>query len=451
LPRAVLVIGAGAAGLIAFGRSREESFVNAVHSAGHRGDVAMRGFKDDFMAWKATLTPEERRIQLKQAQNEFNKKYKSTDEYNMALPEEKLNGLRDIVSKFIQSEQEDYKKMKKAMNAEEDNDLIEGAIARQNLNFEIAPRLIEIDRTAERRYFFASQRFQHAKETGGEFWPASPISKRMAMDNTGDAHMRNLRAVNAMVEGVKKDSSVDPETMKAIEEFAASVPADGTPWNVQVPVKLEEYINNGEASVDKALIELEAEMGADAFKKWSESDEGKKEIAAVRAELLSYTTKKFIEGYLLVDNDVKQTLEWFRSAEPMPGKTKADVARALWQILKESGQKVGPLDEEILADLTKYPAYLEGEYKHSFGTADKLWKMEAVDPFGSVFLLGIFETRQEALDVFNSWNLEYEAAKIKMNEEVAIWEKKDAAKLEANRDDQARLIKTFDDARAEER
>ena len=50
----------------------------------------MRGFKDDFYAWKETLTKDEQSLLLKQAQNEFDKKFRKSDEFTTDLPEEKL-------------------------------------------------------------------------------------------------------------------------------------------------------------------------------------------------------------------------------------------------------------------------------------------------------------------------------------------------------------------------
>ena len=43
------------------------------------------------------------------------------------------------------------------------------------------------------------------------------------------------------------------------------------------------------------------------------------------------------------------------------------------------------------------PAYLEGDYRHSSGTVDKLWQMNVIDALGTVNLLGIFDTEDEAI------------------------------------------------------
>merc|ERR1711884_370497 len=79
---------------------------------------------------------------------------------------------------------------------------------------------------------------------------------------------------------------------------------------------------------------------------------------------------------------------------------------------KESGDKLPPLDEEVLAELAKEPASDPEEFKHSWGTADKLYKSEAIDAFGMKYLLGVFETKEEAAKAFAVWNEEYEQARL---------------------------------------
>merc|ERR1712039_433737 len=59
-----------------------------------------------------------------------------------------------------------------------------------------------------------------------------------------------------------------------------------------------------------------------------------------------------------------------------------------------------PLDEELLAELEEEPALQKGEFDFSWGTADKLYKSEAIDAFGIKYLLGVFETQEEAVKAF---------------------------------------------------
>ena len=72
--------------------SRHTAFItgSAPSASSKQSRTAMRGFKDDFYAWKETLTKDEQSLLLKQAQNEFDKKFRKSDEFTTDLPEDKL-------------------------------------------------------------------------------------------------------------------------------------------------------------------------------------------------------------------------------------------------------------------------------------------------------------------------------------------------------------------------
>ena len=61
----------------------------------------MRGFKDDFYAWKDSLSKDEQALILKQAQNEFDKKFRKSDEFSQDLPEEKIQSFAKVLKKFF--------------------------------------------------------------------------------------------------------------------------------------------------------------------------------------------------------------------------------------------------------------------------------------------------------------------------------------------------------------
>merc|ERR1712187_453025 len=122
-----------------------------------------------------------------------------------------------------------------------------------------------------------------------------------------------------------------------------------------------------------------------------------------------------IHGYVKardeVQTDADNLKKFFRTQKEMPGKTKADVLKDLWaELPKYSEKPVPPLDEEMLAELALEPATEPGEYRHSWGIADKLYKSEAIDAFGAKYLLGVYETKEEASKAFEDWNKEYEKA-----------------------------------------
>merc|ERR1719264_1052379 len=61
----------------------------------------MRGFKEDFDAWRSSLTPEERAMVQKQAQGEFNKKFRKSDEFKKDLPSEKVEAFSKSWASFL--------------------------------------------------------------------------------------------------------------------------------------------------------------------------------------------------------------------------------------------------------------------------------------------------------------------------------------------------------------
>ena len=63
--------------------------------------TAMRGFKDYFYAWKDSLSKDEQALILKQAQNEFDKKFRKSDEFSQDLPEEKIQSFAKVLKKFF--------------------------------------------------------------------------------------------------------------------------------------------------------------------------------------------------------------------------------------------------------------------------------------------------------------------------------------------------------------
>eukprot|EP00420_Gonyaulax_spinifera_P009776 CAMPEP_0197942526 /NCGR_PEP_ID=MMETSP1439-20131203/124453_1 /TAXON_ID=66791 /ORGANISM="Gonyaulax spinifera, Strain CCMP409" /LENGTH=202 /DNA_ID=CAMNT_0043565783 /DNA_START=3 /DNA_END=612 /DNA_ORIENTATION=+ len=124
----------------------------------------------------------------------------------------------------------------------------------------------------------------------------------------------------------------------------------------------------------------------------------------------------------------------------MPGKTKADVLKEIWEELpKHTDKPVPPLDEEMLAELAEEPAVIEGEFRHNWGTADMLYKSEAIDAFGAKYLLGVFETKDEAIKAFEDWNGEYEKARVEMKAEMEQWGKQEQARLDRDTEGQERI------------
>merc|ERR1712084_61774 len=128
--------------------------------------------------------------------------------------------------------------------------------------------------------------------------------------------------------------------------------------------------------------------------------------------------------------------------------TKADILKEIWaELPKVSDKPVPPLDEEMLAELAEEPAIIEGEFKHSWGTADKLYKSEAIDAFGMKYLLGVFETKDEAQKAFADWNNEYEKARVSMKADMEQWSKQENARLDKDPSGRERIKAVLEEAR----
>merc|ERR1712217_188492 len=128
------------------------------------------------------------------------------------------------------------------------------------------------------------------------------------------------------------------------------------------------------------------------------------------------------------------------SQKDVPGAKKADVAKEIWEAFGQVSKKpLPPMDEDTLSELAKFPAVIQDEFNHSWGTADKLYKSEAIDPFGQKDLLGIFETQDEAAKAFKDWNAEYEKARVDLKDELAQWSKQEQARLDKDMVGQERI------------
>merc|ERR1712139_341897 len=121
-------------------------------------------------------------------------------------------------------------------------------------------------------------------------------------------------------------------------------------------------------------------------------------MEATKKELEKRMVSNWAKTMVEVWEGGQRQRDWFRTQRPNEdGKiTKAQVVKEIWEVFGEQyNTKLPPLDEELMADLEKEPA--GHGYIHPWGTADKLYKSEAVDTFGARFLLGVFETEDEAL------------------------------------------------------
>ena len=154
-------------------QSRTSFLTGAAPSAASRQSrTAMRGFKDDFYSWKDSLSKDEQALLLKQAQNEFSKKFRKSDEFSQDLPEEKIQSFAKVLKKFFDNEKDDYKK--EADQRTPDYDALKNKAALVSYDFGLKRRVVEIDRDADRRWMYASMKLRKDEEAGKEATDSSP-------------------------------------------------------------------------------------------------------------------------------------------------------------------------------------------------------------------------------------------------------------------------------------
>merc|ERR1719211_349323 len=332
----------------------------------------MRGFKEDFDAWRSSLTPEERAMVQKQAQGEFNKKFRKSDEFKKDLPSEKVEAFSKILGKFFDNEAKDYKKELEMKTPDYDE-----LLSRRNnkFDFSLKSSVVEIDRDADRRYRWALIKIAQAQAKGELFPNSSPMLEIHAIKNDDEAnHNRNV----AIVDFLKKageDSSCPPETKAVIDKLVKKgVPPMGEKFDVTLPQVMVKQFD------------------------WVSSN-----VQAVKNEVMN--------------------------------KTEAD-QKAFFDKLPEA---VGGAMKELT---DKYVAV-----RDSWGIADKLYKSEAIDAFGMKYLLGIFETKDEAQKAFADWNNEYEKARVSMKADMEQWGKSEQARLDKDTYAQERIKQVLSEAR----
>merc|ERR1719433_1639116 len=171
----------------------------------------------------------------------------------------------------------------------------------------------------------------------------------------------------------------------------------------------------------------------------------KEKVPEIGARTIAFLIDNYVGARDEVESDVETMKAFYRSQKDMPGKTKADVLKEIWEeIGKVTDKPVPPLDEEELAE---EPAIIEGEFKHNWGTADTLYKSEAIDAFGAKYLLGVFETKDEAKQAFEDWNGEFEKARGEMKAELEQWGKQEQARLDRDTEGQERIKEVLENAR----
>ncbi|CAE8709406.1 unnamed protein product [Polarella glacialis] len=437
----IAVLGAGSCLLASvFSGSETQSFLTASPAATRHGRTAMHGFKDDFSTWKSTLSADEQALILKQAQGEFNKKFRKSDDFSKDIASDKIESFAKVLKKFFDSEREDYKKDKETKTP--DYNVLQRKAQQKTYDFSLKQRIVEVNRDADRRYMFATEKARMAEAKGEKFPSASPLQEIwLIQNNDTESHQRAMEVMDFIA---KAKDGAQPESAKMMDDLIKKgVPAVGQDFELLLPQVLVAQTTAAQQMLNDRLqqyAEHHSEAEVTEFKQ--------KQLPEIWGKVLAELISKHIIARDEVEKDAQDLKKFFRSQKDMPGKTKADILKGIWaELPKHTDKPVPPLDEEMLAELAKEPAIIKGEFKHSWGTADKLYKSEAIDSFGEKYLLGVFETKAEAQTAFVNWNAEYEKARDDMKDEMTQWGKSEQARLDADPADQERIQKALEEAR----
>jgi len=239
------------------------------------------------------------------------------------------------------------------------------------------------------------------------------------------------------------------EEKKALLE-SLQVPPEGEGWQVRSHFILGKQY---EMAVEKAYQHgayLKSKLPEDASKESLQEIE--KEVLEKAGELSGKLTTAYMAEQQELFAAAKAMRDSWRAETYEEGKKRSDVARKLHadMIAYNKQQKKDPpppLDEEYLAELDKTPLPKPGDpaYQNPWNTADTLYKSEAYDSFGQKYLLGLFETKEEAHEVFKKWNDEFTEGRAKLKEEVIQWGKQQQAILDKDPDAQERIKKAVEE------
>jgi len=404
--------------------------------------TALRGFKEEFDAWRASLSPEEQTMIQAQAEGEFNKKFRKSDVFKKNLPEEKVQAFTKILEKFFEAEAEDYKKEEDAKTP--DYEGLSKKASEKRMDFSLKNKIVQVNRDADRRYAFAKQKINEAKDKGEAFPQSSPLLETWVVKNDDKESHEMAVKVMDWIKKAGEHESATPETKELIQKTVArGVPEMGKNIELLLPQVITNQIHHVTDLMKKEVAKFGEGKSKEEMDKFI-----KEKVPEIGARVIAWLVEKYITARDEVEQDVVTMKNFYRSQKDMPGKTKADVLKEIWEELgKVSDKPVPPLDEEMLAELAEEPAIIEGEFKHNWGTADILYKSEAIDAFGAKYLLGVFETKDEAKKAFEDWNGEFEKARGEMKAELEQWGKQEQARLDRDIEGQERIKEVLEGAK----
>jgi len=417
----------------------------------------MLGFKDDFDQWKASLTPDEQELMKKQAQGEFNKGFRKSDDFSKEMSEEKVQSFATILGKFFDNEADDYKReatMKKNAATPSVLDATEG----RELDFTLTEQVVEVDRDAQRRYKYHMMKDRKRIAEGKDGFPqSSPQMSDWYIKNDDDAsHAKAVEALDSLKKWAESNKGDLPDDFykSLMADVEKGVPAKGEDWVFMVPHQLMNQLQYLRIWTLNTYTKLKEH--AEAAGEWTAEKDAliKEKLQNVKAKLSVGLHKQYIDARNEIEEAVEREKRIYANGDKAgdKGMTKADVLKAIWKELPNALDKpVPPLDDETLAEFANEPAGGTDEdekISRPWGTASMLYKSEAVDAFGMKYLLGIYETPEECHKRFDEWNAEYVKARAEQKIELAEWSKRENARLDKDPSGRERIQKVLEESRA---
>jgi len=290
-------------------------------------------------------------------------------------------------------------------------------------------RIVEVDRDADRRYNFAMRKAKMMKAMGKAIPPSTRETVRVKVKNEGanQAKLKEVLGDQPLGEEVEflfpKQLKEQLDTTRAyLDAQVAEKGMSKDEADKQMAKKAEEYIEEYDKTL--AEIDMEVEMSKAYFSANPSADKYKSTadvLKALRAELAEFPNK--FKDKLPADDKKQLAAKFAALAEKLPA-----------------------FDEEQLAELEEVPVRADAS-KDSWGSADVLYKSEAVDAFNMRYLLGVFDTKEEAEKAFEEWNAEYVKSREDMKAEMDQWSKQEEARLEADTSGRDRIMKILEEAR----
>jgi len=289
----------------------------------------------------------------------------------------------------------------------------------------------------------ADARVKAALEKGELVPNGARCSELWMVKNDDEAsHKMNVANLEAFKEWADKSEKFSGSSGAVAELVKAGVPPVGEKYGIEVPEFLA-----------KQLV-MATDLTLEIVNNETTSEEEKKGAAEALPAVFADLTKKFVGEVSLLKQYADDLKEIAKAENYVEGKTRGQWARELHEAITDYNKKnkmepPPPLDEEHIAELDKVPCTKpsDPEYRNPWQTGSILYKSEAYDSFGSKYLLGIYETKEEAEKVFDQWNAEYEEARAQLKEETIQWGKQEQARLDKDPAAQERVRKAVEEAR----